>query len=148
MEQAPPHWQATRQNVAPPWRDGVVAYRRPPGVDEMSNPPANTESIDVVADNPASRIILNAIATFIKDAEFVEKFGGNGKTVDVVLLVNGHRVPVVETLADTWKRMDAMLERRASAKAIEMVTAAGLEPLAQALRDAENKIREKLEIWE
>ena len=106
------------------------------------------ETVNITGDDTAARLLLSAVATFVKDDEFRTKFASHGPVAKVELLVNGHRVPCAETLADAWHRMDEVLEARARRMAVAMVTEAGLEPLVQALRDAENNIREKLGIWE
>lgn len=69
-------------------------------------------------------------------------------TVSVEMTVNGRPVPVLKTLEDAWRRCDAEIDARARKMAICMVTEAGLEPLAEVLRDAEQKIRAKLQIWD
>lgn len=115
---------------------------------EQLTPEVVVEQIDVCADNTAARVILNAMATFIRDADFSEKFGGNGRMCSVEMKVNGHPVPIVEALVDAWKRADEQLEERARKMALQMVTEAGLEPIATALRDAERMIRDKLKNYD
>lgn len=106
------------------------------------------ENVDVTGEDAPARLILNAMATFVSDEDFAAKFASKGKVCEVAMTVNGVPVPIVETLAEAWRRADAEIEDRARRRAIAMVTEAGLEPLAQALRDAEHSIREKLGIWD
>lgn len=107
-----------------------------------------TEQVYVCGDDAPAQIILAAISTFVKDDEFQAKFANSGPTKTVALLVDGHEVPVVETLADIWRRMNDVVDQRARKMAVEMVTAAGLKPLSNALQEAEQKIRAQLGIWE
>lgn len=107
-----------------------------------------TETVDIRDDDAVARLVLSAVAKYVKEPEFAERFANKGSTVQVEMAVNGVSVSAPKTLAEAWRRMDAMLEERARRMAVRMVTEAGLEPLAQALRDAENNIREKLGIWE
>lgn len=107
-----------------------------------------TEQVDVTGEEIPAMLILRAMATYVEDDDFHEKFAKNGKVVEVVMTVNGHSVPIVESLADTWRQCKEELDRRARKIAVEMVTEAGLEPLAKVLRDAERSIREKLGVWD
>jgi len=108
-----------------------------------------TEEVDVIGDTPASILIIEAMLLAIgADADLQESFGMKTSTASVQMTVNGKPVPIVDTLTEAWRRCDAEIDARARKMAVRMVTAAGLEPLAEALRDAEQKIRQRLQIWE
>lgn len=110
---------------------------------------SDEERVYVCGEDAAARLILNALADFYeKDDAFAECFAQDGGHVNVRMTVNGRPVPIAKTLAEAWKRADAQVEERARKIAIRMVTEAGLEPLAEVLRDAEQKIRQKLQIWD
>jgi hypothetical protein len=114
----------------------------------MAGEVLSDEQVNVTGDEPVSRLILNAVATFVKDEDFHAKFASHGPVAKVELFVNGHRVPVVESLADAWRRCDEELEQKARKMALKMVSEAGLEPIAAVLREAEHAIRTKLECWD
>jgi len=105
------------------------------------------EIISVGTDTPASFIVLAIAAKHIKDPEFQEEYKRDGG-FQVELLINGKSVPVVETLVDIYERLDKVIDKRARKMALQMVTEAGLDPIAEALRDAERTIRTRLKIWE
>jgi len=107
------------------------------------------ERIYAVGVRVEENFLLSAIAATAipSDNQFHEKFGTDG-FVEVELLINGHSVPFKAVINDWWERCDRELELRAKRAAVKMVTAAGLDPIADALRDAEQTIREALKVWE
>lgn len=108
-----------------------------------------TEEVDVIAGTSASILIIEAMLFAVgADADLQESFGMKASKASVEMTVNGKPVPIVSTLEDAWRRCDAEIDQRARKMAIRMVTEAGLEPLAEVLRDAEQKIRNKLQIWD
>lgn len=107
------------------------------------------EEVDVIAHTPASILILEAMLFAVgADADLQKSFGIATSKVVVEMTVNGRPVPIVKSLEDAWRRCEAEIDARARKMAVRMVTEAGLEPLAEVLRDAEQKIRNKLQIWD
>lgn len=106
------------------------------------------ETVNCTDNDDASILILEAMLFAIGAADDIcKEFGCTTGKVQVEMKVNGRPVPVVASLTDAWRRSEAVLEERAKRMAVRMVSEARLEPLAQALRDAEWKIREKLKAW-
>lgn len=68
----------------------------------------------------------------------------NTNPVDVTLLVNGIEMPFTETMNDIYRRMEDQIDGRAREIAEKMVTEAGLDGVAEALREVELKVREAL----
>jgi hypothetical protein len=101
--------------------------------------------INVCDRNPASVLIINAMALIEKDGEFQRKFvGDGGPNCEVKLTVNGHEVDVVTALADAWKRIEARVDERAREMAVEMIRGAQLADLLQAIQNAEWQIQDAL----
>lgn len=108
----------------------------------------SNETVNVVAHSTASILILEAMLLRIGKADLMNEFGMKGSEAEVELKVNGVAVPVVQSLEEAWLRLESVVERRAKQIALRMVTEAGLEPIAKALREAEQSIRNKLELWD
>lgn len=68
----------------------------------------------------------------------------NSNPVSVTLLVNGVELPFTETMNDIYRRMEEQIDKQARELAERMVTAAGLEPLAEAIQKAEWEIKEAI----
>lgn len=98
-----------------------------------------SEQIDVTARDAAGHFLLQAI---VQGKTLGAKIATN--PVEVQLLVNGVELPFRATLDNLWGRMEADIEERARAMAERMVTEAGLEGVADALRDVEWKVKEAL----
>lgn len=119
-----------------------------PATDTQADEERLVETVNVTAQTDASILIIEAMLLAIgDDADICKEFGCSSGDVQVELKVNGRAVPVVAALADAWKRCSAVIDQQAKKEAVRMVSEAGLEPLAQALRDAEWKIRERLKAW-
>lgn len=67
-----------------------------------------------------------------------------GNPVNVRLVVNGVDLPYTATMADVWGRARAQLDEEAREMAERMVTEAGLEGVADALREVEWKVKDAL----
>lgn len=65
--------------------------------------------------------------------------------LEVMLTVNGVELPFTATINDIYARMQAQLEEDAQELAQKMVTEAGLDGLAEALRDAEHSIKSAIQ---
>lgn len=117
--------------------------------DNVSTEQQVTEEIDIVTYSPASVLILEAMLFEIgADEDLQKSFGMNGSKAAVSMTVNGRSVPVIKSLEDAWRRCDAEIEARARKIALRMVTEAGLDPIAAAIRDAETSIRTALQNWD
>lgn len=115
----------------------------------MSDEQRLPEDVDVIAHTTASILIIEAMLFAIgADDDLQKSFGMATSKASVEMTVNGRPVPVLRALEDAWRRCDAEVDARARKMAIRMVSDAGLEPLAEVLRDAEQKIRQRLQIWD
>jgi hypothetical protein len=68
----------------------------------------------------------------------------NSNPVEVTLLVNGVELPFVETMNDIYQRMERQIDEQAREVAEKMVTEAGLDGVADALREVEWKVKDAL----
>lgn len=66
------------------------------------------------------------------------------KDVTVTLTANGVELPFSATVNDIYRRMGAQRDEEARELAVKMVTAAGLDDLAEALRDVEWRVKEAI----
>ena len=64
--------------------------------------------------------------------------------VEVTLLVNGIELPFTQTMNDIYRRMENQIDEQARELAEKMVTEAGLEGVADALREVEWKVKDAL----
>lgn len=64
--------------------------------------------------------------------------------VEVTFLVNGIELPFVETMRDIYQRMEKQIDTQAIELAEKMVTEAGLDGVADALREVEWKVKDVL----
>jgi L-2-hydroxyglutarate oxidase LhgO len=103
-----------------------------------------SEKIDVTKQG-APYLLLRAIT--LADEDVKQKILNSANPVEVSLIVNGQSVPVLKTIESFYKSCQDMIEEEAKKIALNMVTEAGLEPIAEALRDAENLICERLQLW-
>lgn len=67
-----------------------------------------------------------------------------GRYADVTLLVNGVELPFTQTINDIYRRMRNQIEEESRSMAEKMVTEAGLESVAYALREVEWKVKDAL----
>jgi hypothetical protein len=107
-----------------------------------------TQKVDIRDNSAVSVMVLMAVTKHVKDPEFAAAFAGKGSVVEVAMTVNGQTVDAPAVLAEAWRREVELIDKRARKMAIEMVTEAGLDGLVEILRDAENKVRQKLNIWD
>lgn len=101
------------------------------------------ELIDVTKRDIPGVFLINALAK----AEGVSEVIATGPTpvCEVELTINGVSVPVAATLEDMWNRAIADLNERAKKMAYEMVSEAALDPLREALQEADWRIKEALD---
>lgn len=64
--------------------------------------------------------------------------------VEVMLLVNGVELPFVETINDIYQRMERQIDEQAREVAEKMVMEAGLDGVADVLREVEWKVKNTL----
>jgi hypothetical protein len=94
---------------------------------------------DVTSNDVPGHFLIQAI---VQGKALGEKITKN--PVEVELLVNGVRLPFKSTLENLWERAEARLDMEARKLAEDMVTEAGLEGVAEALRDVEWKVKDAL----
>jgi len=74
-----------------------------------------------------------------------QAFVKTGGEVEVKILLNGVEIPnPIEGLESFMVRVEETVDREAGKKALELVSAAGLDKLRQTLEDVDWKIRERL----
>lgn len=114
-----------------------------------SSPPESNR-LDILDRNALSIILLNAICRHIpsNDPRFDQianaRCDAPNQEIEVMALIAGVQVPLLPALRDVYNQIEAEIAEQASKKAEELVSAAALEPLMDALNEANGKIREAL----
>lgn len=83
------------------------------------------------------------IAALVQAGEDVQK-QITEKDVEVQLLVNGIEFPFTKTIEDIYSRMLVQIDSQALEMAEKMVTEAGLDAVAEVLREVEWKVKDAL----
>lgn len=99
-----------------------------------------SEQIDVTSQTVAGFFVIAALTQ--AEDEVSEQI--KGRYADVTLLVNGVELPFTQTINDIYLRMKNQIEEEAREMAEKMVTEAGLESIADALREVEWKVKDAL----
>ena len=103
------------------------------------------EMIYAVGSTTPERFVLSAISQKVQDKEVFDKFKQFGPDVEVELLINGIPLSFTAIVNDWWRRVKDHHEADVREAALKMVTEAGLDPVANALRDAEQAIVNAIE---
>lgn len=98
-----------------------------------------SETIDVTSQEFPGFFIIAAITRSKVDIDKISN------PVEVTFLVNGIELPFTDTINDIYRRMNERLDMEAIEIAEKMVTEAGLDGVAEALREVEWKVKEALE---
>lgn len=99
-----------------------------------------SEIIDATSYEFPGFFVIEAL-TQADDEVITDKLTGKGKDVEVTLLVNGVELPFTKTINNIYSRMQNQIEDEARVMAEKMVTEAGLESVAYALREVEWKVK-------
>jgi hypothetical protein len=105
------------------------------------------ERVDPTEVKDACILLMNAMAKFPRDSmfkKFINPEVPRGK-VDVVLLVNGVRVPFLQAVGDQWKALEDSHDKLVLSKAKDLVSAAGLQRIENLLTNLEFEIGNTLE---
>lgn len=103
-----------------------------------------SETIDATSQEFPGFFVIAAIT---RGNALVDKITSN--PVEVTLLVNGVELPFVETMNDIYQRMERQIDEQARKVAEKMVTEAGLDGVADALREVEWKVKDALsKVWD
>jgi hypothetical protein len=115
------------------------------------SPKPKVETVNLCGDTDASILLMNALAAAFPrrdDPRFAKIAEAHRATPDrqleVTFTVAGVTIPLTAALEELFTVRTDALNRLASERAEEMVSAAALTPLTEALRDADWKIREAL----
>lgn len=101
------------------------------------------EKIDAVGNDIEERFVLSAISQIINTGSrgiIMNK----GRHVEVQLLINGEEVSFTQVVNQWWSQVNRMINDKAAKIAKQMVTDAGLDPVAEALQNAETIIKNAL----
>lgn len=108
-----------------------------------------SETINVIDSSIPAILILNAMTAVANHGDIIEKFRVvNGPNVEVTLLVNGVEVPVVAALVDCWERLEAERDEAIKKAALALITETHLDGLYDAIKDAEWRIKQQLDLLE
>lgn len=105
------------------------------------------ERINAVGSSIPERFALSAIAQVIENkGVFDAKFKGNAADgVEVELIVNGVSLSFTDVINDWYQRINSRREYEVRQAAMKMVSEAGLDQVAGALRHAELAITHAIE---
>lgn len=116
------------------------------------------EQVEILDHTPAGITIFNAMCRAHVGQDVLDKYRldpkGDATVAEVTLLVNGVEAPVTETLAEYWKKFDALVSEEAAKLAAQVVSDTGLEKirdelskLEDGLRSARCEVRDSVTDW-
>jgi len=110
-----------------------------------------TETVDLLSETALGITLLNNLAKYLKpgDERWIAIRDARNAAPDnmlpITFTVAGVTVPLTGTLVELFKIREDCFNARASSRALEMVSEAGILPIQEALRNAEWQLREALE---
>jgi hypothetical protein len=129
-----------KKRVAEPSKPLMDALTALASVEVPSLPKREIEYVPVSPRSPAEHFAIEAIAAHFKDAEDIP-LGTQREVLEVEFRVNGVSLPFAKTIAESYRRMEADIERRAFEFALEKTS---MRKLFSDIEAAEWRIRETL----
>lgn len=101
-----------------------------------------SKKIDAIANNVPSRMLLTALTSYRNKTEAAPS--SKNRYVEVEFRIDGVEYDFEALISDWYKRLEEHFDSQLNARAQRLVTEAGLEGVATALRDAEDLVRKAL----
>lgn len=104
-----------------------------------------SERINCVKHDIAGILLINAMTAATKRGDLLSMYAPVEGHIEVELKINGHVVPFVETVEDAWGRMVKDLDKRALAKAMEMLNQEGFGNIEELIAGIRSDLVQKLQ---